>query len=117
MSRKPSLAAPSVNLAAEPAHIQLQRKIMEVRESRKDAEMSEAWSAVTALHRLEMDLIMLLSPALPVMEDASKSLSDADLVAQIAADMAALPPVVRAKVQAASSAPVLRVIAGKASTG
>lgn len=114
MSRKPSLPS-SAALAGEPAHVQLQRKIMEVRQSRKDAEMSEAWSAVTALHRLEMDLIMLLSPALPAIEDDTRSMSDDDLVAQIAADMAALPPTIRARVQAAHSAPILRVV--KASTG
>lgn len=64
--------------------------------------------------KLEADLAAQLAAELKARSDEAPPVSDADLVAQIAADMAALPPVVRAKVQAASSAPVLRVIAGKA---
>lgn len=116
MKRKPALSVTLGSLATEPAHVQLQRKILEVRQSRKDAEMSEAWSAVTAMHRLEMDLIMLLSPALPAMEDATRELSDADLVAQIAADVAALPPAVRARVQASTNGPSLRLVGTRKTT-
>jgi hypothetical protein len=44
---------------------------------------------------------------------AVTEMSDADLVAQIAADVAALPPAVRARVQASTSAPGLRLVGSR----
>lgn len=103
----------------EPADIteSLQMRIKETRKLRIAAETDGSHVAALTAMKLEADLAAQLAAELKARSDAAPPVSDADLVAQIAADMAALPPVVRAKVQAASSAPVLRVVTGKASTG
>jgi hypothetical protein len=92
----------------------LRERLATARDMRKRASKAGSFGSAAQLLHQELDIMRLIAEEQRARAPAVAELSDADLVAQIAADMAALPPVVRAKVQAASSAPVLRVIAGKA---
>lgn len=95
----------------EAPHVQLLRKIDEVRDSRHEAEEDRKWPAVAALHRLEADLIVLLTPAIPVPVADVESMSDADLLTMI---LEALPmlskPSADAVRDAIVKAPPLRLV-------
>jgi hypothetical protein len=79
---------------------QLKAKIREVRASRASAETKGAFTAVASLHRLEADLIRALTPPpLPAAQPLAE-LTDAELIAAVAAEIRAMPPVQRRAVLA-----------------
>ena len=67
------------------------------------------------LHQ-ELDIMARIAEETRAKPQAITELSDADLVAQIAADVAALPPAVRARVQASTSGPSLRLVGSRKTT-
>jgi len=79
---------------------QLRAKIGEVRASRDLAELKGAFTAVATLHRLEADLIRALVPPPSPPGAALAELTDAELVAAVAADIRAMPPTMRRAVLA-----------------
>jgi len=72
-------------------------------------------SAAQLLHQ-ELDILRMIADETRAQPSAVTELSDADLVAQIAADVAALPPTVRARVQSATSGPSLRLVGARKTT-
>ena len=114
MSRPPNKLPPlppGTEFQMEAPHVQLLRKIEEVRESRHEAEADRKWPAVAALHRLESDLIVLLTPAIPVPVNDVESMSDADLLLMI---LDALPMLSKASADSVRTAivkaPQLRLV-------
>jgi len=102
---------PGVDFEMEAPHVQLLRKIDEVRMSRIEAEMDRKWPAVAALHRLESDLIVLLTPAVPVPAADVESMTDAEMLTLI---LAALPTLSKSSADmvraAIVQAPALRLV-------
>ena len=74
---------------------QLKAKIREVRASLVSAEAKGAFTAVASLHRLEADLIRALTPPPSPAAQPLAELTDAELIAEVAAEMRAMPPLMR----------------------
>ena len=91
-------------------------RIKDTRRLRAAAELDGSHVAALTAMKLEADLAAQLSAELRMRADKAPPLSDADLVAQIAADVAALPPAVRARVQASTSGPSLRLVGSRKTT-
>ena len=74
---------------------QIKAKIREVRASRESAEAKGAFTAVASLHRLEADLIRALTPTPGPAEQPLAELTDAELLAGVAAGLRDLLPLQR----------------------
>jgi hypothetical protein len=115
------LSAPLVDetkAVAEPATYldSLRERLATARDMRQRASKAGSFGSAAQLLHQELDILRMIADETRAQPSAVTELSDADLVAQIAADVAALPPTVRARVQSATSGPSLRLVGTRKTT-
>lgn len=110
---------PADALPPEPADAveALRQRLEAARALRAKASAAGTFGAAATLIKQEVELLAAISEAERAAAATVEDVSDAELVDAITADVQALPPTVRAAVLARLSAPLLRVVTGKASTG
>ena len=115
------LSAPMIDEAesnAEPRDYidGLRERLATARDMRQRASKAGSFGSAAQLLHQELDIMARIAEETRAKPQAITELSDADLVAQIAADVAALPPAVRARVQASTSGPSLRLVGSRKTT-
>lgn len=108
---------PAGALPAEPAdHVAaLRHRLEAARELRARASAAGTFGAAAQLIKQECDLLAAIMEAERATASTVESVTDAELVDAITADVQALPPAVRSAVLARLSGPALRVV--KAASG
>lgn len=94
----------------------LRERLATARDMRQRASKAGSFGSAAQLLHQELDIMARIADETRAQPSAVAELSDADLVAQIAADVAALPPAVRARVQASTAGPSLRLVGSRKTT-